>query len=146
MSWLNPIIEDYKLLLVFRNMGLKMLQQLGTEMEGKTYNPFFKNVSFTEKNELFFSYLEHNFKTQIELFFNHSKMPKSAVIATYHLQQHSAKGPEEVISYAFDLNYNINNIYTLENFAENYLIEFHQNLKKNFSDNHMPFPINISSK
>ncbi len=145
MKWQNPIVEDYKLFLVFSNMGHKMLQQLKMAMSTPLYSPYFKDVVLTDQNELFFTYLDHSFRTGLEVFFNHSRMPRSALVATYRLQKNTQE-EEEIISYAYDLNYNINSIYTPENFAEYYLIEFHQNLKKCFSDNHHPFRIKINGK
>ena len=145
MNYQNPIVEDYKLLLVFRNIGLKLIQQLRELIRKPPYNMLFKELAVTGQNELAFSYLEHNFTTQIELFFNHSRMPKTASITTYN-RHAGKKEPEEIIRYSFDLDYNVNDIYTLENFAEYYLIEFHQNVKKSFSDNHSPFTIRITDK
>lgn len=141
MDHLNPIIEDYKLLTVFKNIGQQLLQQVKGAMSAPPYTNFFKEITLTEQNELHFSYLQHHFKTQIEVFFNHSKMPKSAFIATYHLPQDKGKDVGEIISYAFNLDYTINGIYTFDDFAAYYLIEFHQNLKKSFSDNDAPFAI-----
>ena len=145
MNRLNPITEDYKLLLVFRNMGIKVLQQLRAVMQEPAYVPLFKNLALTEQNELSFSYLDYNFKTTIELYFNHSKMPKSALLTTYYYPGNT-KNREEIVRYSFDLDYRINDIYTLDDFAEYYLIEFHQNLKKSFSDNHDPFAVRIQGK
>lgn len=142
----NPITEDYKLLLVFRNIGLKLLQHLKEVMYRPPYNSLFKEMTVAGKSETGFSYLEHNFITGIELFFNHSRMPRSAFIATYYLHPERGKEREEIVRYSFDLDYNVNDIYTPEDFAEHYLIEFHQNLKKHFSDRHDPFPIRISDK
>jgi hypothetical protein len=146
MNWQNPIIEDHKLFLVFKNMGLKILQQLKVILNGDLYSTYFKEIILTEKNELLFTYLDHNFKTQLEVFFNHSKMPQFASFTTYYLRPERFKDPLEIVSYAFDLNYNINKIYTLQDFAEYYLIEFHQNLKKSFSEDHTPFSIRINGK
>jgi hypothetical protein len=146
MNWQNPIVEDHKLFLVFKNIGLQILQQLKVTLTGELYSNYFKDTVVTEKNELLFTYLDHNFKTQLEVFFNHSKMPQFAFIATYYLRPEKFKDPLEIVSYAFDLNYNINKIYTLQDFAEYYLIEFHQNLKKSFSDEHTPFPIRMNGK
>jgi hypothetical protein len=72
-------------------------------------------------------------------------MPKSAFLTTYYFPENS-KNREEIIRYGFDLDYSINNIYTINNFAEYYLIEFHENVKKSFSDNHTAFSIRISGK
>ena len=143
MNHLNPIVEDYKLMLVFKNIGLQLLQQLKTQMGAPPYNNFFRDFTVTEHNELNFSYLQQNFTTGIELFFNHNRMPKTALIATYWLRPGNAAKSEEIISYAFDLNYQVNDIYTLSDFAEHYLIEFHQNLKKSFSEHHIPFAIRM---
>lgn len=146
MNRINPITEDYKLLLVFKNIGLKLVQQVKVCMSSQPYNSFFKEVTMTEQHELRFSYFNHKFKTGIELFFNHSKMPKSAFLATYYLPAETEKSKEEIVSYAFDMEYNINDIYTFDDFADYYLIEFHQNLKKCFSDNHIPFTLKSNSK
>jgi hypothetical protein len=145
MNRLNPITEDYKLLLVFRNMGTHVLQQLRKMMQEPAYNTLFRNIVLTEQNELSFTYLDNSFKTGIELYFNHSKMPKSAFLTTYY-HPDNAQGREEIVRYSFDLDYRINDIYTIEDFAEYYLIEFHQNLKKSFSDNHLPFTVRVSGK
>jgi hypothetical protein len=145
MNRLNPITEDYKLLLVFRNMGTQVLQQVRKVMQEPVYSPLFRNLSLTEQNELCFTYLGHSFKTGIELYFNHTKMPKSAFLTTYYYPENT-KDREEIIRYGLDLDYTINNIYNVNNFAEHYLIEFHQNIKKSFSDNHAPFSIRISAK
>ena len=143
MNRLNPIVEDYKLLLVFRNIGLQLLLQLKTQMGTIPYSNFFRDITITEQNELYFSYLQQNFKTGIELYFNHSRMPKTARMTTYWLRPEQNPQNEEIISYAFDLNYGVNDIYTLDDFAEQYLIEFHQNLKKSFSEHHIPFAIRM---
>jgi hypothetical protein len=145
MNRLNPITEDYKLLLVFRNMGTQVLQQVRKIMQEPIYSSLFRNLVLTEQNELCFTYLDHSFKTVIELYFNHTKMPKSAFLTTYYHSENK-KDREEIIRYGLDLDYSINNIYTINNFAEFYLIEFHQNVKKSFSDNHTPFSIRISGK
>src|SRR6476646_3668600 len=142
MHRLNPILEDYKLLIVFRNVGLKLVQQLKATMSTAPYNTLYRDISLTDQNELLFSYLHHSFKTGIEIYFNHSKMPKSALLATYYLAT-GKKEAEEIISHSFDLDYRVNDVYTLEDFAEPYLIEFHQNLKKSFSDNHVPLAIRL---
>lgn len=142
MQRLNPIIEDYKLLLVFRNVGVQLLQQLKAVMSNTTYHRFFKDLSITDQNELSFSYLHHSFKTRIEIFFNHSRLPKSAVLATYYLYPGKSE-PDEIVSYSFDVSYQVNDIYTANDFAEPYLIEFHQNLKKTFSDYHIPLAIRL---
>ena len=142
----NPITEDYKLLLVFRNIGAKLLQRLKEVMYRPPYGSLFKETAVAGKGETGFSYLDHNFITGIELFFNHSRMPRSAFLATYYLHPERGKEREEIVRYSFDLDYNVNDIYTPEDFAEPYLIEFHQNLKKHFSDRHDPFPIRISDK
>lgn len=144
MHRLNPILEDYKLLLVYRNIGIKLLQQLKAEMTAPPYAPFFKNINLTDINELYFTYLQNNFKTGIEIFFEYSKMPKTAALATYYL--HEPLAAEEIVSYAFDLDYNVNDIYDLDTFAEHYLIDFHQNLKKSFSEHHRPFTIKLNDK
>lgn len=138
----NPIIEDYKLLLVFRNVGLQLLQQLKAVMSSAPYSQYFKDITINEQNELHFSYLHYHFKTGIEVYFNHSKMPKSALLATYYWQP-GAKAADEIVSYGFDLDYQVHDIYTLKDFAEPYLIEFHQNLKKTFSDNHIPLALRL---
>jgi hypothetical protein len=143
MNRLNPIVEDYKLFVVFKNIGLQLLQQLRMQMSMPPYSNFFRDVAITEQNELLFSYLQQHFKTGIELFFNHSRMPKSALLATYWLRSDRTAKNEEIISYSFDLNYQINDIYALADFAEHYLIEFHQNLKKSFSEHHIPFAIRM---
>lgn len=143
MNRVNPIVEDYKLLLVFKNVGLQLLQQVKTTMNTPPYGAFFKDITLNEQNELLFTYLHQNFKTGLDVFFNHSRMPKSALLATYWLRPGSPTGSEEIVSYSFDLDYNINDIYTLNNFAEHYLIEFHQNLKKCFSEHHIPFSIKL---
>jgi hypothetical protein len=145
MNRLNPITEDYKLLLVFRNMGAHVLQQLRKVMQEPVYSPLFRNLALTEQNELDFTYLDHHFKTGIELYFNHTKMPKSAFLTTYYYPENT-KDRAEIIRYDLDLDYSINNIYTINNFAEYYLIELHENVKKSFSDNHTPFSIRISGK
>jgi hypothetical protein len=144
MNRQNPITEDYKLLLVFRNIGIKLLQQLREAMYRPPYNTFFKEVP-AAPHEIRFSYLGHQFTTAVELFFNHSKMPKTAFVATYLLSENGT-AREEIIQYSFDLGYNINGIYKLDDFAEFYLIEFHENLKKSFSDHHHPFPLRVTDK
>lgn len=146
MNHPNPILEDYQLFVVFRNIGLKMLQQIQAVMSAPPYNTLFKTTAVTTQNELPFTYLEHRFKTQIEVFFNHSLMPKSAFLATYYLDTDTKKNPEEIISYTFELDYTVHDIYTLEDFAEHYLIEFHQNIKKTFSDNHLAFAIKLNGR
>jgi hypothetical protein len=146
MNRLNPITEDYKLLLVFRNIGVQLLQRLKEVIGKPPYAPLFKERPATGKNEIGFSYLEHQFSTGIELFFEYSRMPRSAFIATYSLHPERGKDSEEIVRYSFDLDYTINGIYNLEDFAEYYLIDFHENLKKQFSDRHDPFPIRISDK
>src|SRR6059036_3114823 len=115
----NPIIEDYKLLLVFRNVGLKLLQQLKGLMSTLPYSNFFKDVSLTDQNELLFSYLHHTFKTGIEIYFNHHHMPKSALLATYYSHP-GKKEADEIVSYGFSLNYQVNDVYTIDDFAEPY--------------------------
>jgi len=142
MSRLNPIIEDYKLLLVFRNVGLQLLQQLKAVMSSPPYSPYFKNLTITDQNELLFTYLQHPFRTGIAVYFNHSRLPKSAQIATYYTPE-GKSGPEEIVSYGFDLNYQVNDVYALKDFGEPYLIEFHQNLKKTFSDLHIPLALRL---
>src|SRR3990170_2782957 len=62
MNRLNPITEDHKLLLVFRNIGLKLLQQLRDAMYRSPYNSFFKDVP-AASHEARFSYLGHQFTT-----------------------------------------------------------------------------------
>lgn len=145
MNYENPLVADYKLLVVFRNMGSKLLQQLKEHLLKPPYNSLFKDVVLTNQHDLLFTYLGHAFSTRIEVFFNYSRMPKSAFIATYPAQP-QAKLTEEMIRYSFDLDYMINDMYTLDDFAEYYIIEFHQNLKKTFSEHHMPFPVRITEK
>lgn len=140
---MNPIIDDYKLLLVFKNMGTKLLLEVKNLMGKQPYNAVFKAGEITQQNEMFFAYLDYNFRIGIELFFNHTRMPKSALLATYYLSSEKGGAKEEIISYAFDLDYVVNDIYTLDNFAEHYLVEFHQNVKKSFSDSHTPFSIKL---
>ena len=144
MNHLNPILEDYRLLVVYRNIGVELLQQLKTTMMAPPYAVFFKNININESNELHFSYLQYNFKTGIELFFDYSKLPKTALLATYYLNGQTTA--EEIVSYTFDLNYNVNDIYALSDFAGHYLVDFHQNIKKTFSEHHWPFTIKFTDK
>lgn len=144
MPRFNPILEDYKLLVVYRNIGSKLLLQLKVVMSAPPYAAYFKSLNLTDTNELYFTYLHYRFKTALEAFFDYSKMPKTAVLTTYQLRE--PLEPEEIVSYSFDLDYNVNTIYTLETFAEHYLIDFHQNLKKSFSENHVPFAIKLNDK
>jgi len=146
MNHYNPILEDHKSLFVFRNMGLKLLQQLRSVMCEQTYSPFFKNVSTIGQNELTFTYLGQSFKTRIELLFRNDKMPDHAFIATYHIPEEKFKEEQEIVSYSFDLRYNVNDIFSQEDFADHYLIDFHQNLKKYYSDDNKPFPIKVNGK
>ena len=142
----NPIFEDAQLILVFRNIGVQLLQKITAVMSAPPYNTLFRTAAISGQNELPFTYLDHAFKMQIEVHFNHTRMPKSAFLTTYHVDASHKNGREEIISYAFDLDYTVNDIYTLETFAEHYLIEFHQNVKKSFSDNHMAFQIKLNGR
>jgi hypothetical protein len=142
----NPIFEDVQLLQVFRNVGVQLLQQVTAVMSAPPFNTLFKAALLTGQNELPFTYLDHTFKMQIEVLFNHTRMPKSALLTTYHVDAMYKNGREEIISYAFDLDYTVNGIYTRETFAEHYLIEFHQNVKKSFSDNNMAFQIKLTGR
>lgn len=144
MNHQNPIVEDYKLLVVFKHIGLKLLQHVKDQLAKQPYAFIFKDVALPEPHELRFSYLGYPFSTRIEAFFNFSRMPKTASIATYHAALQ--KEPEEIVRYSFDLDFVINDVYTLENFAEYYLIEFHENLKKTFSEHHTPFLIRIGER
>lgn len=146
MNEANPMLDDYKLLVVFKNIGLKLIQEVKVAMSRPPYNGLFKCSGVTEQNEMLFSYLEQPFKLQIEVFFNQTRMPKTAQLTSYFLQPDKTKRNEEIIRYTYDLDYNVNDIYTLDNFASHYLIEFHQNVKKTFSDNHVPFGIRFSGK
>ena len=146
MSHPNPIFADYKSLLVFQNMGRRLLQQLAAAMNEPAYATFFKNIKSPHPNELTFTYLNLSFKTRIELFFRNDKLPDHAFIATYYIPEQPFKEEQEIVSYSFDLKYNVNDIYTEENFAGYYLIDFHQNLKKYYSDEHKPFPIKMDGK
>ena len=146
MSSSNPIVDDYKRLQIFNQIGIKLLQQLKTVLSKPPYNQYFKSLITTEKNEMIFTYWDQHFKTRVELFFKNNKMPTVAFLATYYIPEGSVSTTEEIISYPFDIAYNINNIYSLEDFAEPYAIEFHENLKKTFSDNHLPLPVRMSGK
>ncbi len=146
MNHQNPITEDYSLLLVFRNIGVKLLQRLKEAMAKPPYNAFFKETPAAGKAEIQFLYLEHQFITGIELFFDGSRMPKTASVATYYVHPQKGKDREEIVRYAFDLGVTVNDIYTADDFAGHYLIEFHQNLKRQFSDRHDPFAIRIGDR
>jgi len=146
MNHSNPIFADHKSLLVFRSMGRKLLQQLAIVMSDEAYASLFKNVKSLHPNELTFTYLDLPFKTRIELFFRNDKLPDHAFIATYHMPEQPFKEEQEIISYSFDLKYNVNDIFTEEDFAGHYLIDFHQHLKKYYSDEHKPFPIRWNGK
>lgn len=142
----NPILADYKSLLVFRNIGRELLHKLETTMCEPTYAPFFKNVLQTPANELTFTYLGFTFITRIELFFQNDRMPGQAYITTYIIQLQPYQQEQEIISYSFDLNYTVSDIFTEKDFAFHYLIDFHQQLKKHYSDEHKPFPIRIMER
>lgn len=145
MNTFNPIADDLKLLTVYRNIGLQLLQQLRKTMITPTYTVVCKPAVVNEDNVLPFTWLKYSFQTRIDVFFEGARLPKTALLATYLMPTANGK-EEEIVSYDFTIDLNINSIFTIQDFAEPYLIDFHQNLKKVFSDNHNPFVLKFNDK
>ena len=142
----TELLNDCKKLLVFKNIGIKLLNKLKATLADSPYSGFFKNISTTDQNELLFSYLGQNFKIRIELYFNNEAIPNQAYLTTYRLPEQQLRNDEEIISYPFNLDYTVNYGFTIDDFAVNYISDFHQKLKQHYSESHKPFPIRINDK
>ncbi len=137
----TEMINDYKRLMVFKDIGIKLLNQLKEAMSGNAYAVFFKKISISEQKELLFTYMGQQFVVRIELYFDNTAMPGEAYMATYHIPEEKFRDYEEIVSYSFDMNYTVSRMFTSENFAEPYLADFHQNLKLHYAQHNKPFPI-----
>ncbi len=137
----SDLLNDSKRLLVFKNMGLKLLNKLRSTLVEGPYVSLFKNISTTDQNEVLFTYLGHNFRIQIEMYFSNDAIPNQAYLTTYRLPEQQFRNEEEILSYPFNLDYTVNYGFTIDNFAPNYILDFHQKLKQHYSESHKPFPI-----
>ena len=137
----TDLLNDHKKLSVFKNIGLKLLSRLKANLVEAPYAGLFKNVSTSDQNEILFSYLGQNFRIGLEVYFSNEAVPNQAYLTTYRLPEHQFRNEEEILSYPFNLDYTVNYGFTVDDFAPNFLSDFHQKLKQHYSESNKPFPI-----
>lgn len=110
-----------------KEQGAKLLAALSTSMVNAKMTSMFAMTSFNDI-EIKFQFLGFEFITVLEILPTNYSLNSEGQLTIYWLKGKD-KEEVEIVSFCFDKIGNVNRMYTVNEFADFYLVEFLKNIK-----------------